>query len=69
MWACEFASHFKEFFVKFFFFFWGGGGAGGRGGGKDLSGELFCAQIGLVTKGNSFCDFLFASLVDKVLPV
>ena len=67
MWACEFASHFKVFLSSFFFFFfWEGGGGGG---GKELSGELFCAQTGLVTKGNKFCDFLFASLVDKVLPV
>ena len=36
--------------------------------GKALSGELSCTLTGLVSKGNLFHDFLFASLAGKTLP-
>ena len=32
-----------------------------------MSGELFCMGTGLVTKGNNFHDFLFASLNRKLI--
>ena len=51
-------SHFLTFYVKVVYAM-----------GKALSGELSCMGTGLVTKGNNFWNFLFASLDYEALQI